>query len=201
VGPLSGIAKLLERAEISDGPILVRIFAVLAFPDRTRGSGTIFFAGCNLRCVFCQNGGISQRPVGERVTAIQLAGLMLELQARGRHNINVVTPRARRPAGARRRCRRGSPWARNPLVYNTSAYDALERIALLDVYMPDLKLWDPTDCRYLGVRDYPQVTNAAVAAMHARSAICWSTRTAGPAGHDGAPPGHARPARRHPRDP
>lgn len=137
------------------------------------GSGTIFFAGCNLRCVFCQNGDISQRPVGREVTPEELARLMLELQEAGCHNINVVTPEHVVP-----QVLEALPYAvehglRLPLVYNTSAYDGLDGIVLLDgvvdVYMPDLKLWDPEHCyRYLGIRDYPQVACAVVSAMHAQ---------------------------------
>ncbi len=138
-----------------------------------QGSGTIFFAGCNLRCVFCQNGDISQRPVGREVTAQELAGLMLQLQQAGCHNINVVTPEHVLP-----QVLEALPYAverglRLPLVYNTSAYDGLDGIALLDgivdVYLPDLKLWDPGNChRYLGIRDYPQVASAVIREMHAQ---------------------------------
>ena len=139
-----------------------------------RGSGTIFFSGCNLRCVFCQNGDISQRPVGQEVTARELAELMLELQRLGCHNINVVTPEHVVPQLLEALPHAVEGGLRLPLVYNTSAYDALDGIALLedvvDVYMPDLKLWDPGHCfRYLGVRDYPEIAGAVVAAMHAQA--------------------------------
>lgn len=138
-----------------------------------RGSGTIFFAGCNLRCVFCQNGDISQRPVGRELPAPELAGLMLELQALGCHNINLVTPEHVVPQVLEALPLAVERGLRLPLVYNTSAYDALDGIELLDgavdVYMPDLKLWDPKHCyRYLGVRDYGEVARATVAAMHAQ---------------------------------
>ncbi|MDQ3972790.1 MAG: radical SAM protein [Actinomycetota bacterium] len=138
-----------------------------------RGSGTIFFAGCNLRCVFCQNGDISQRPVGREVTARELAGLMLDLQEAGCHNINVVTPEHVVPQVLEALPHAVEAGLRLPLIYNTSAYDGLDGIALLDgvvdVYMPDLKLWHPEHAhRYLGMRDYPQVAGAVVAAMHAQ---------------------------------
>lgn len=136
-----------------------------------RGSGTIFMAGCNLRCVFCQNGDISQRPVGREVTAEDLAHLMLHLQDIGCHNINVVTPEHVLPQVLEALPPAVERGLKLPLVYNTSAYDGLEGIRLLagvvDVYMPDLKLWDPAHChRYLGMRDYPAVAGPVVTEMH-----------------------------------
>ena len=136
-----------------------------------RGSGTIFFAGCNLRCVFCQNGDISQRPVGRELSAPELAALMLDLQELGCHNINLVTPEHVVPQVLEALPLAVEQGLRLPLVYNTSAYDALDGIELLDgvvdVYMPDLKLWDPKHCyRYLGVRDYGEIARATVTAMH-----------------------------------
>lgn len=138
-----------------------------------RGSGTIFMAGCNLRCVFCQNGDISQRPAGREMTAEELACLMLDLQARGCHNINIVTPEHVVPQLLEALPVAVERGLRVPLVYNTSAYDSRDSIELLDgivdVYMPDLKLWSPEDChRYLGMRDYPEVASEIVAAMHAQ---------------------------------
>jgi len=138
-----------------------------------RGSGTIFFAGCNLRCVFCQNGDISQRPVGRELPAPELAALMLELQELGCHNINFVTPEHVVPQVLEALPLAVERGLRLPLVYNTSAYDALDGIELLDgivdIYMPDLKLWESDHCyRYLGVRDYATIARATVAAMHAQ---------------------------------
>jgi putative pyruvate formate lyase activating enzyme len=137
----------------------------------TRGSGTIFFAGCNLRCVFCQNWDISQRAAGEPLSAERLGALMLRLQALGCHNINFVTPEHVVPQIVE-----AVGWAvpeglRLPLVYNTSAYDALGSLELMDglvdVYMPDFKFWDPATARRLaGAADYPQVARAAIAEMH-----------------------------------
>lgn len=138
-----------------------------------RGSGTIFMAGCNLRCVFCQNGDISQRPVGREVNAGELAELMLDLQARGCHNINIVTPEHVVPQVLEALPLAVERGLRLPFVYNTSAYDSPDSIELLDgivdVYMPDLKLWHPEHChRYLGMRDYAEVASQIVAAMHAQ---------------------------------
>ncbi len=138
-----------------------------------RGSGTIFMAGCNLRCVFCQNGDISQRPAGREVTAGELAELMLDLQARGCHNINIVTPEHVVPQVLEALPLAVESGLRVPFVYNTSAYDSLDSIELLDgivdVYMPDLKLWHAEHShRYLGMRDYPKVAGQVVSAMHAQ---------------------------------
>jgi putative pyruvate formate lyase activating enzyme len=136
-----------------------------------RGSGTIFMAGCNLRCVFCQNGDISQRPVGQEVRSDELAELMLDLQRTGCHNINIVTPEHVLPQLLEALPIAVERGLRLPLVYNTSAYDGIEGIRLLDgivdVYMPDVKLFDPERAhRYLGTRDYPDIARPVVEEMH-----------------------------------
>ncbi|MDX1621070.1 MAG: radical SAM protein, partial [Nitriliruptorales bacterium] len=127
-----------------------------------QGSGTIFMAGCNLRCVFCQNGDISQSPAGQEVTADELAAIMLGLQRQGCHNINVVTPEHVVPQVLEALPIAVEAGLDLPLVYNTSAYDSPRSIELLDgvvdVYMPDIKLFDTGNAhRYLGMRDYPDV--------------------------------------------
>jgi putative pyruvate formate lyase activating enzyme len=136
-----------------------------------RGSGTIFFSGCNLRCVFCQNHDISWQVRGERVGAVRLAAIMLELQAIGCHNVNWVTPEHVVPQilEALPHAVRGG--LRLPLVYNTSGYDSLDSLRLLegvvDVYMPDFKLWTVSSARrYLKRADYPDVARTTIAAMH-----------------------------------
>ncbi len=136
-----------------------------------RGSGTIFFAWCNLRCVFCQNHDISQAPAGSEVEPEELATIMLSLQARGCHNINLVSPShvvAPILAAVLIAAQAG---LRLPLVYNTGGYDSLEALALLDgvvdIYMPDMKYSDAMVAqRYSKVRDYPAVNRAAVKEMH-----------------------------------
>jgi putative pyruvate formate lyase activating enzyme len=135
------------------------------------GSGTVFFAGCSLRCVFCQNWQISWSAHGETVTPERLAAIFLELQALGCHNVNLVTPEHVVPQVVE-----ALPFAvdrglRLPLVYNTSGYDALESLRLLDgivdVYMPDFKLWTYERCRrYLKRGDYAEVARAALREMH-----------------------------------
>lgn len=138
-----------------------------------RGSGTIFFSGCNLRCAFCQNFDISQQASGEAVTAEDLAELMLALQAAGCHNINFVTPEHVVPQILEALPRAVERGLRLPLVYNTSAYDSSESLrwlgGVVDIYMPDFKLWFPAHCAtYLGARDYADAARAAIAVMHAQ---------------------------------
>src|SRR5919205_2882579 len=137
----------------------------------TRGSGTIFFAGCNLRCVFCQNHEISWQLQGERVTARRLAAMMLELQALGCHNINWVTPEHVVPQILEALPLAVERGLRLPLVYNTSSYDSLDSLELVDgvvdVYMPDFKLWSSElSRRYLAKRDYAEVARHSVREMH-----------------------------------
>ena len=135
------------------------------------GSGTIFFAGCNLRCVFCQNSDISWQPNGQEMGAEEIAALMLELQARGCHNVNFVTPEHVAPQvleAIYAAVRRG---LRVPIVYNTSAYDSLRSLELLDgvvdVYMPDLKFADSEVAKRLALAgDYPEHAMAAIREMH-----------------------------------
>jgi putative pyruvate formate lyase activating enzyme len=135
------------------------------------GSGTIFFSGCNLRCVFCQNHDISWQLQGERAGPARLAAMMLELQARGCHNINWVTPEHVVPQILEALPPAIEGGLRLPTVYNTSSYDSLESLELMDglvdVYMPDFKLWTSERARrYLAKRDYPEVARQAVREMH-----------------------------------
>jgi putative pyruvate formate lyase activating enzyme len=136
-----------------------------------RGSGTVFFCGCNLRCVFCQNFDTSQGTAGYETDPLELVGLMLELQERGCHNINWVTPEHVVPQALEGLLIAAEAGLRLPIVYNTSAYDSLESLRLLDgivdIYMPDFKMWDEElALRYLKARDYPPVARAALREMH-----------------------------------
>ena len=134
----------------------------------TRGSGTVFFSGCNLRCVFCQNHTISRGQVGSVVTAERLADIFRELQDQGVHNINLVT---------------GSHYARQiaealelakltiPVAWNSSGYDRVETLKLLEgkvqIYMPDFKYSDPILAkRYSFAEDYPEIAAAAIKEMY-----------------------------------
>ncbi len=135
------------------------------------GSGTIFFSWCNLRCVYCQNSDISQKGVGREVEPQELAKMMLELQALGCHNINLVTPShvvAQIIAAVDMAAGKGLAL---PLVYNTGGYDSLEALRLLDgiidIYMPDMKYGDSAQAhRFSHVRNYVEVNRAATREMH-----------------------------------
>ncbi|GAB4565622.1 MAG: radical SAM protein [Anaerolineae bacterium] len=136
-----------------------------------RGSGTIFFSWCNLRCIFCQNYEISQLGEGREVSAEELAGMMLALQQEGCHNINLVSPTHVVPQILEALLLAAREGLNLPLVYNTGGYDSLEALKLLDgivdIYMPDMKYADAEVGRRLsGIPDYPQVNQAAVREMH-----------------------------------
>jgi putative pyruvate formate lyase activating enzyme len=140
-----------------------------------RGSGTIFFGHCNLRCVFCQNHDISQGmrpgPVVPGMPPERLAGLMLALQEGGCHNINWVTPEHVVPQVLEALALAVDLGLRLPLVYNTSAYDAMESLrwmdGVVDIYMPDLKLLSRTAAaRLLMADDYPEAATRAIREMH-----------------------------------
>jgi putative pyruvate formate lyase activating enzyme len=136
-----------------------------------RGSGTIFFSFCNLRCAFCQNWDISQVGEGREVTPEELAAAMLELQALGCHNVNLVTPEHVVPQVLEGIFLAARAGLELPIVYNTSAYDSLRSLELLDgivdVYMPDFKYWDPAKARrYLRAEDYPEVARRTLREMH-----------------------------------
>lgn len=138
------------------------------------GSGTIFFAHCNLRCVFCQNFDISQAiPAreAEGMPAEALAALMLGLQESGCHNINLVTPEHVVPQILEAMETAVERGLNIPVVYNTSAYDSHESLLLLDgivdVYMPDFKVWSPARARrWLMAADYPEAARRAIREMH-----------------------------------
>jgi putative pyruvate formate lyase activating enzyme len=135
------------------------------------GSGTIFFSGCNLRCVFCQNYDISWEVVGERVGLEGLSLMMLELQAIGCHNINFVTPEHVVPQILEALPDAIARGLRLPIVYNTSAYDSLDSLELMDgivdVYMPDLKYATAeASRRYSRRADYAEVARRTIAEMN-----------------------------------
>jgi len=135
------------------------------------GSGTIFFAGCNLGCVFCQNFDISHHRHGRPISIEQLAQSMLELQRHGCSNINFVTPtHVIAPILAALELARGQGLTL-PTVYNTGGYDSVETLKLLDgfidIYMPDMKYSDPRVAEeFSAAPDYPKVNREAVREMH-----------------------------------
>jgi putative pyruvate formate lyase activating enzyme len=137
----------------------------------TRGSGTIFFSGCSLRCGFCQNADISWLLSGEECSAVDLSAIMLALQERGCHNINVVTPTHVVPQLIEAVDRAAAQGLRLPLVYNTGAYDLVETLRLLDgvvdIYMPDFKFWTAETAElHAAAPDYPERARDAIREMH-----------------------------------
>ena len=135
------------------------------------GSGTIFLAFCNLRCVFCQNHQISALGEGAEASPPELASMMLALQEAGCENINLVSPTHVVPQILEALVIATEAGLRLPLVYNTGGYDALDTLRLLDgvvdIYMPDMKWADePTGRRFSRVPGYPAANRAAVREMH-----------------------------------
>ena len=134
----------------------------------TKGSGAVFFSGCNLRCVFCQNRDISRGGVGKTVSVQRLSDIFLELQDTGVHNINLVTGSHYVPeiASALETARLSIP-----VVWNSSGYESVESLkrleGLVQIYMPDMKYMDPELARrYSAAPDYPETAKAAIAEMY-----------------------------------
>ena len=164
-----GVCGIGARARIASyGPHFGEE-AVLVGPG---GSGTIFLTGCSLRCCFCQNFEISQGDEpGQEVDDGDFAAIMLELQARGCSNINLVTPSHVVPQILAALLRAVEGGLRIPLVYNSSGYDSAPTLDLLasavDIYLPDLKFWLPaTAGRYADAPDYPDIARQAIRRMH-----------------------------------
>ena len=137
------------------------------------GSGTIFFSNCNLRCVFCQNWPIAHEGWGNQISDEELADMMLSLQQRGCHNINLVTPTHVMPHILNATRIAMGKGLRLPLCYNTSGYDCLKSIQLLegivDIYLPDLKFMDGAEAARYNLAqadDYPQIAQDAIVEMH-----------------------------------
>ncbi|UCD32025.1 MAG: radical SAM protein, partial [Desulfobacterales bacterium] len=142
-----------------------------------KGSGTIFFSNCNLRCVFCQNWPISIKGYGKEYTNEGLADIMIHLQKIGCHNINLVTPTHVMPnilSAVRLAFMKG---LRLPLVYNTSGYERVEVLRILDgivdIYLPDMKFMDTdmADTYFPEASDYPEVAQKAIIEMHRQVGI------------------------------
>jgi len=173
-----GVNRLVEQLGVCETGRQARVAS--AFPHfgeedclrGTRGSGTIFLAGCNLRCVFCQNWDISQRRgAGPEMDADRLADLMLALQEQGCHNINFVTPTHVLPQLIEALIPAIERGLHLPIVYNTSAYDTVASIkrldGLVDIYMPDFKFWSSETAKQLAnAPDYPECARNAISEMH-----------------------------------
>lgn len=139
----------------------------------THGSGTVFFSGCSLRCVYCQNEAISHQNFGKTISVQRLREICLNLIRQGAHNINFVNPThfshvlaelLERPLGV-------------PVVYNTGGYDKVETLQTLegkvDIFLPDLKYLDNSyAARYSGAADYPETATAAILEMYRQTGPC-----------------------------
>lgn len=134
-----------------------------------KGSGAVFFSGCNLKCVFCQNYNISQNLIGKEVSVEELSKIYLKLQQMGAHNINLVNP-----THYNMKIKESleiSSSLKIPVIYNTNAYETIEGLKLVEgmvsVYLPDLKYIDEsTAFKYSGVRNYFEVACAAIEEMY-----------------------------------
>ena len=136
----------------------------------TRGSGTVFFSGCNLRCVFCQNRTISREGVGHPVTEDELITKMLGLQEQGVHNVNLVTP-THYTAQLARLLEKLKPRLHIPVVWNSSGYESVEALrmvdGLVDIYLPDFKYMSPElAASYSAAPDYADRATEAVLEMY-----------------------------------
>ena len=135
------------------------------------GSGTVFFSGCSLRCVYCQNRKIALGDVGTTVSVERLSEIYLELQEQGAHNINLVTPAHETDAVVRSLERAKRQGLKIPVVYNTGSYEKVENLkrleGLVDVWLPDLKYYSPElSARYSSAPDYFEVAKTAIAEMY-----------------------------------
>ena len=136
----------------------------------THGSGTIFFSGCNLKCIFCQNMVLTDGKLGEVFSVPRLAETMLKLEALGAHNINLVTPTPHRDAIVEALRLAKNDGLRIPVVYNTNAYETVDTIkayqGLVDIYLPDLKYVDPRlSLKFSRASDYFDTAIEAIAEM------------------------------------
>ena len=136
----------------------------------SRGSGAIFFSGCNLRCVFCQNRDISREVVGKAYSEQELIFKMLELQERGAHNINLVTatPYSIFVAKTLEKAKKD---LKIPVVYNCGGYESIESLraldGLVDIYLPDFKYYDDTlAIKYSSAPNYSEIASRALVEMH-----------------------------------
>ena len=136
----------------------------------TKGSGAVFFSGCALHCVFCQNEAIAQGAVGKEIENERLVEIFLELQEQGANNINLVTPGQYIPHIVWAVEQARNQGLRIPIVYNTSSYEKVDSLkqleGIVDIYLPDFKYWNPDIAKkYSHAADYPEVAKAAIAEM------------------------------------
>ena len=145
-----------------------------------RGSGSVFFSGCNLRCVFCQNHDIAHQRQGQDLTPEELGEWCIKLQEYGAHNINFVTPEHVVPQVVRGVLHAKEMGLRLPVIYNTSSYDSVESLELLDgivdIYLPDFKVWTTESSRrLLKADDYAKAARESIRMMHQQVGdLCFS---------------------------
>lgn len=173
-----GVNRLKGETGFCRSPLTPMVYSAQAhFGEETplvghSGSGTIFFSHCNLRCVFCQNWPIAHEGRGRQTDETQLAEMMLTLQGRGCHNINLVTPTHVMPHILKAVRLAHAQGLRVPLVYNTSGYELPEVVALLDglvdIYLPDIKYGhgEQAGIYSAGATDYPEHAKRSTAEMH-----------------------------------
>jgi len=154
------------------------------------GSGTVFFSGCSLRCVYCQNRKIALGDVGTTVSVERLAEIYLELQGQGAHNINLVTPAHETDAVIRSLERAKRQGLQIPIVYNTGSYEKVENLkrleGLVDVWLPDLKYYSPElSARYSSAPDYFEVAKNAITEMFRQAGTPEFVPLRNDANHDG----------------
>lgn len=140
------------------------------------GSGAVFFSGCNMRCVFCQNYHIAHGQIGKEITVERLAEIFLELQAKKAHNINLVTPTHFVPQIITALEKAKDAGLTIPVIYNTSGYEKVDTLkslnGLVDIYLPDLKYYDSSLSRkYSNAPDYFAVASAAIGEMFRQTGI------------------------------
>lgn len=143
----------------------------------TKGSGTVFFSGCSMHCVFCQNREIAQGVSGKEITKERLVEIFLELQEQGANNINLVTPGQYVPHIVWSVEKARNQGLQIPIVYNTSSYEKVEVLkrleGIVDVYLPDFKYFNPElAMKYSHASDYPEVAKAAIQEMVRQQPKC-----------------------------
>jgi putative pyruvate formate lyase activating enzyme len=177
-----GVNRLKDKRGFCKTGSLARVYSYMPhFGEEPpisgqRGSGTIFFSGCNMACVYCQNYKFSQLNEGRQVQPSELAQFMLELQESGCHNINLVTPTHVMPQILQALSLAIPRGLKLPLVYNTSGYELPEVIRLLqgivDIFLTDMRYAeDEMSLRYSNTPDYPEYNQAAVKYMHRQAGI------------------------------
>lgn len=169
-----GIDRNLQRGFCQGGHLSRVARAALHFWEEpcisgTRGSGTIFFSGCNLRCCYCQNHQISSEGLGKEITTERLAEIYLELQEKGAHNINLVTATPYLPQ-VLKALELAKPRLHIPVVYNSGGYEKVETIkdmeGYIDIYLPDFKYCsNELAAKYSNVSDYYEIATIAIAEM------------------------------------